>query len=616
MEANTPSSETTNQTSMGFPESIERYAPLALLIGAAAIFSYYISLFVTDNGILAYAHDGLDSSVVIFKVLAESGALFAPNATIIPDIMGGQPRAVFPSEWSLTTWFYVWFEPDMAYLINEIVLRLVGFVGMYLLIRRQYTHSGLTRPAGELIAIGLGLMFSLLPFWPHMGATISIQPLVLWAFLNIRDGDLSWKNWIVFVLAPVYSSLILAGVFILSMLSIIWLYDAFKRKKLNLHLFCALSLMSSCYLLVEYRLVLNLFDPVYVPHREEMVAKYVEFMPALKDSVKTLLVSHYHAQSLHATYLFPFIILAMLLHRASSKVTTQVIGGVLVLLLLVWLIPQLEWVKGIQNYMMSGDQLRFYPLLVLGIAILAYITKQTLIGHLLLAITITSLYAGFEDYIGIKPLKENIGLFTILQTDRFYFLIPTLWFITFAIAAINMSKKTPWTTALVLVVLVNQGIYANDRHMAERNRLPSSFDNFYMQSAFEQAKDFINLPQDEYRVITLGFNPLVAGYNGFYTLDGYMPNYDLAHKHRFREIIAPLLEKSESDRKYFDGWGSRCKVRSLSRRLTLNLDAFQELGGQYIFSARAVRINGGRGNRLVQKFRDDSGNILFLYKVL
>ena len=46
--------------------------------------------------------------------------------------------------------------------------------------------------------------------------------------------------------------------------------------------------------------------------------------------------------------------------------------------------------------------------------------------------------------------------------------------------------------------------------------------------------------------------------HGFYTVDGYSNNYPLEYKHRFREVIAPEIEKNEEVRVYFDTWGNRC----------------------------------------------------------
>ena len=57
---------------------------------------------------------------------------------------------------------------------------------------------------------------------------------------------------------------------------------------------------------------------------------------------------------------------------------------------------------------------------------------------------------------------------------------------------------------------------------------------------------------------SLGISPAPALMHGFYTVDGYSNNYPLEYKHRFREVIAPEIEKNEEVRVYFDTWGNRC----------------------------------------------------------
>ena len=63
-------------------------------------------------------------------------------------------------------------------------------------------------------------------------------------------------------------------------------------------------------------------------------------------------------------------------------------------------------------------------------------------------------------------------------------------------------------------------------------------------------------------MVSLGIDPAAALYHGFYSLDGYSNNYPLSYKHRFREVIAPELAKSEYLTDYFDDWGNRCYMFS------------------------------------------------------
>ena len=98
--------------------------------------------------------------------------------------------------------------------------------------------------------------------------------------------------------------------------------------------------------------------------------------------------------------------------------------------------------------------------------------------------------------------------------------------------------------------------------------------------------------------------PSVTEYNNFYTLDSYVFNYSIDYKHRFRKVIKGELEKSETLRRYFDEWGSRCYIFSSDlglkflfsktdnvslSNLELNISELRNLGCDYIFSAVEIK---------------------------
>ena len=84
-------------------------------------------------------------------------------------------------------------------------------------------------------------------------------------------------------------------------------------------------------------------------------------------------------------------------------------------------------------------------------------------------------------------------------------------------------------------------------------------DLYYSTEAFNQIKSMIGPTSSQTRVGCLGIHPAIAQYHGLYTVDFYLPNYDLGYKHKFRQIIATELQKNDSFRfkDYFDHWGSR-----------------------------------------------------------
>lgn len=161
-----------------------------------------------------------------------------------------------------------------------------------------------------------------------------------------------------------------------------------------------------------------------------------------------------------------------------------------------------------------------------------------------------------------------------------------------------------------------------------------TWNDFYAPEIFSQIDSFIGREKSSYRTLSFGIYPDIALYNGFYCLDGYSNNYDLAYLYTFREIIEGELEKEESLRKYYDEWGCRCYVLSAELGinnylvhkgagskeidLALNTDAAKKLGAQYLFSA--VKISNAKelGMTLLREApfeTSDSYYAIYLYEL-
>jgi hypothetical protein len=122
---------------------------------------------------------------------------------------------------------------------------------------------------------------------------------------------------------------------------------------------------------------------------------------------------------------------------------------------------------------------------------------------------------------------------------------------------------------------------------------------------FTSIKAAIGKPENAYRVASIGIPPAVAQYNGMWTIDGYSSNYPLPYKHRFRKIIGAELSKNETNRGFFDFWGSQCIIvydqglpyfethmtRGMApaeRAITLSHDALSDLHCDYVLSAENI----------------------------
>jgi hypothetical protein len=538
------------------------------------LFLYISPFFLLGKNAYVLIHDNLDIKFLILKILSESEMIFAPSSTIIEQYMN-VPRASLGSEFDFTLLLFYLFEPFTAYSINQTLIRLIAFIGMYLLINRYVFQS-----KEKIYSYAISLLYALLPFDSVAGLSVAGLPLITYVFLNLRFGNDNRRDWIILFLFPFYSSFVFSMLFFITFVSFVWLFDACKKKvtkKFTIALLCFVII----YLIVNYRLV-DVFvfgmGEDFVTHRSEFKSTPIGIKKSIAISLHHFLFGQYHAHSHHGL-LIPFIGIIFLINLFSKK----------------------------------KDRL-FILLCILNVTI--------------------SLWYGFAGSEILKPLTDLIKLFLPIQITRFHFLTPLIWFILFALAIrylifnydFRNSKLIVWVIIISSTVLMFfKSDFINEYRM---NNI--TYNQFYSENLFENIEKFIDKEQKNYKVVSIGIHPSIAAYNGFYTLDGYSVLYDLNYKKQFREIIASELKKNEILRSYFDEWGSRVYVFSneigqnyLRKKndaypinINLNTSKLYEMGGRYIFSTYKIK-NYIENNLKMLKIFSDNKSVwkIYLYEV-
>ena len=212
----------------------------------------------------------------------------------------------------------------------------------------------------------------------------------------------------------------------------------------------------------------------------------------------------------------------------------------------------------------------------------------------------------FWNWEGLQPFIEQFTILRTFRFYRFYTFYPLLWYLIFALSLkliVTHSRKGTQILSFLLALQMGYAFFHHDEIQLRHNK--PTYRTFYAKKQFAAIENFIGKNKADYKVVSIGIHPSIALYNGFHTLDGYMTNYPLKHKHAFRKIIAKELEKNSKLKAYYDKFGGRCYVfvnelihgdwiygkdrNTAVNNLELNMSAFQELGGKYIFSA--VKIN-------------------------
>lgn len=556
---------------------------IALLV----ILAYLYPALLLGESSYVMIHDHLDSSLVNAKLLAESGMIFWPPDAKIGNIMNGTPVSTLGFGLNFTLFLIYFFGPFGGYVANHLVIRVIAYFGMYLLLTRHVITEKADRPA----AIGASLAFAILPFYALFGLTIAGQPLLLYAFLNIRRSLGDWKNWLIIAATPFYSSFIGSGIFLVAVLGLLWIYDLIKQRKFNPFFVVAIILFTAFSILVDYRLVLTFLSPEYgfISHRAEFVMEPISWIESLQSALENFMQGQAHAASLHEKIILPSIALA---------------AGVLL------------WRRA-----------RDWRLLFL-------FTLTALI----------SLWYGlwWNIWPAIKGIWPTLPHFNM---SRFHYFHPLLWYAMFGIALSTLWKHLPKVGKPLTIVLFGLQIgllFSNSDHITQKQLIRPTYAGFFSPPLFKDIAAYIGKDKSSYRICSLGIHPSVALYNGFYTLDGYSANYPLKYKHQFRRLIEKELEKGDYLRKNFDGWGSRLYVvsselkpmgsnaylitkakladwasenyRPSLKNFDFNTSEFKSMGGQYLFSAIEIENAEQIGLHLEKTFdRDDSAWKIYLY---
>lgn len=547
-----------------------------MILFALFVLVIYLSpLFILQENAHIRVHDNLDSNLAWYKVLAQSGQMFGDVKAVIPQIINGVPRNAFGTEYSLIVWLYSLFPTMIAYGLSQAITRIVAFLGMYLLLKKHF----LPGERWAFVQIATALAFALTPFWPSGMLSTLGMPLALWAFLNIRNGEDTAKDYLVLTLLPLYASIVLGFFFFLSAIGVLWLVDIIRGKGFNLRFFLSIVYMTAVFMLVEYRLVFSFLFTGEPNSRDEYFHASLTLWRSLRLTLKNYVLGHTHVMTVHGLFILPVTFMAIYFVYAKK----------------LWKQEKLFVFLFIFNFLLS-------------------------------------LWYAFWFYKGWLPLTKKFHFMNTFNFARYHFLRPLVIYASFGLALKILSLQgRSWATSVKWLAVFQIGLLFMFNDEIIYHQKPT-VKEFYAEELFTDIKEFIGRDPKDYRVASIGLHPAIAQYNGFYTIDTYNNFYPLSYKHHFRKIIEKELDKNKTIRKYFDKWGGRCYIftselgkkymikkdshRKL-KNLQLNTAVFKELGGEYIISSLPI-INAQDNQLLLEKVFESKSAAwkIYLYKTL
>lgn len=547
-----------------------------LLIAGFLLFVYICPLILFGENSHVRIHDNLDSNVAWYKVLRTSGLLFGSIHSTIPSIMNGLSRNALGSEWTGIVWLHMFLPTFVAYTISQIITRIVAFWGMHLLLKKHFVRDD----SFYLIRVYVALTFALTPFWPSGMLSTLGMPLALWAFLNIRQNQSTWKEWLTISLLPFYSTFFLGFFFFLVIMGLLWIRDLIAKRLWQWKFVGSIVWMTCLYLLIEYRFVASLLFSTIRTNRNEFLESILGFWQTIRLFFKNYLLGHTHVMTLHTLVIVPIsFIVIWFIYKSKS-----------------WQSEKIFIYLFIFNFLLS-------------------------------------VWYAFWFYKGWQPLKDKIALLNTFNFARFHFLRPMIIYLIFAVGSMILWRLGERWQKIIKIGLVVQlcVLFGANPEIDYRVINAPSYKQFYAVNEFSEIAKTIGKPKSSYRVVSIGMHPAIAQYNGFYTLDSYNNFYPLTYKHEFRKIISKELDKNPTLKDYFDHWGGRCYIfvnelgenydfeknsTKTIKHLQLNTDVLKKMGGQYVISAVPIENASENHLKLIKVFQDkESVWKISLYKV-
>lgn len=547
---------------------------LPFIIGIILIILYYIPIIFLGENWYVIILDNLDSSIANIKMLKDLNTVFDYKSH--EPIIGPVTRSAFRAPWDITILLYTFLPLFWGVVANNFLARIIAYIGMYLLLSRHVIRDNAYK---SIIVTLSSLCFAFIAFYSDYGISSAGIPLIVYAFLNLKDNKKIRISLLCIFLYGIYSQLLLSGIFVGIVGGIYYLYIVIRDKKAHWMFISSLVFLGVIYLFTNIHLITNFIGgQINVSHRAEFQSDI---------TISQIFLSHLKLFCMTQIHTGELITIPILLLFVYNWITTKRI-----------------------------DKVSLYILMAI-ISIISF----GLIYHIIL-------------------LFSTPGCFIQqFQMDRFYFFLTTLWIVLLARTAdLTIENKGGLSIVICTCLIViacdfirnKEYMFQAKKHVLGRQTEPTYY-QYFDEDLFAQIHEYINKPRQMCPIASIGIHPAVAQYNGFYCIDGYWNAYPLEYKHEFRKIIENELNKNTEIKNYFDHWGSRCYIFSSElgnefryskncgvkvHQLDVNTEQLRELGCQYVFSAVPIENHENLGWKFEKCFTtDNSFWEIYLYSI-
>ena len=591
---------------MDFISAIKKYRLTLYLIPIILVLGIHLPFFILGKDSFLITNDNLNAEFLYAHLQKLSGNIYNFNQnTMLESIGGGLKLKYFHSPFIIVKFFFIFFESFDAYIINSIVVRYIGFIGLYFLIKDYFKINS------KVLVYILCFTFAILPVYTMFGLTILGQPILLWAFLNLKENRKKTLSFLVILIFVFYTNFQLIGPFAIFWLLFFGLYRLYIGDHISKSYFTGIILMFAFSIIANISIISTLFaggaeqsfrlSRVYLELPSFLGASYLFF--------KTLFFGEL-VSSLFVPVPILLIIMFVFFKEKLKKPVILIFGIILFNILVYVLTPHLS--------IYIGKYISFFTAFGFG----RFIFLNAFLFFLILLFLI-------ED----MKINQNI----ILITSLLLLLITSMRNMEFYYNSIGkMSKKIHWVydEDKFIKSLIPRDLYNNNFHVHHSAGF-LTFNEFYAEELFMEIEDFIGKDKSTYKIINLGIHPSISQYNGFNALGGYIPNYPIGLHEKFKKINEKELRKKEyygeknitiNNGVYLTSFelsqycNEYCFKKVANKSISnfdVNIKELKDSRVEYVFSAIEIQNTKKIGIEFQAVFeKDEYPYIIYLYKLI
>ncbi len=527
---------------------------ILVVLNVLLIFAYH-----SPKNSYFLVHDYLDHLFVLYKLRGDNPHFFDYSAPL-NGVLGNLPlSALGISDLALDANLFVFFEPELAAVLNEIFARNIAFIGMYIFLRKF-----LPLEKHQLVVTAPALLYALLAYYPNFLLTIAFIPLIGYVALISKSQNLKTGHYLLVFATSIFGNFTYGGFVSLLGVLMFALIQIFRR---NFQSSCRLVSISAVLALGYFfgisRILFLKFQSDFDSHRsswEPLTQRWFD------PSQIHLFIQEFLSVTLRGIYHFP---------SGQSVLTQLFVPGVPIILLSIYSVLQLNaWIHRPAQTLTESRNIRYVILLIL----------------------VTNVFYACE--------ASNLTQFEYLASEPFQFkrlavILPFLWCVLFALLLSKMRHQISWLVPICLILVLLQVSVSNTGvRQKALDYLGLQSNRPTVSEYFERAK-YLGLAQkidrhpSQISVVSFDLDPMIASFNGYASFDGYAYNYPLEYKISFRRIIRQELAADQDLRDYYDGWGSRVYLfhQDLPSRYTrLDFCAARKLGAQFVLSKKNLSL--------------------------